>query len=248
MLMHRPSSRAPNINTQSRGDEGNMSSKIVLAYSEDDNLLHIGHEAGILEDPVKPAAEEIYTRTVAPEKDPDKPTHIVMAFKDGVPIRVENLDDGTVKTRPLELFQYLNQLGKENGIGRMDMVENRFVGVKSRGVYETPGGTILHVAHRDIESIAMDREVKQLIGNLMSGYQRDLGLTKEPLFKAFDTTLESLHIMSRIAAEMKIDAEACAAAMTPEIYATEEDYRLVQQGMSFRDAYRNTGARHSRCK
>lgn len=131
-------------------------------YSEDDNLLHISHEAGILEDPARPAAEEIYSRTVAPEKAPDRPTHIVITFKDGIPVRVENLDDGTVKTRPLELFMYLNELGRENGIGRMDMVENRFVGIKSRGVYETPGGTILHVAHRDIESIAMDREVMRL--------------------------------------------------------------------------------------
>jgi len=131
-------------------------------YSEDDNLLHISHEAGILEDPGRPAAEEVYSRTVAPERAPDRPTSIVMTFKDGVPVRVENLDDGTEHTRPLELFQYLNALGQQNGIGRMDMVENRFVGVKSRGVYETPGGTILHVAHRDIESIAMDREVMRL--------------------------------------------------------------------------------------
>jgi len=131
-------------------------------YSEDDNLLHISHEAGILEDPGRPAAEEVYSRTVAPERAPDWPTSIVMTFKDGVPVRVENLDDGTERTRPLELFQYLNALGQQNGIGRMDMVENRYVGVKSRGVYETPGGTILHVAHRDIESIAMDREVMRL--------------------------------------------------------------------------------------
>ncbi|MBM3789413.1 MAG: argininosuccinate synthase [Acidobacteria bacterium] len=131
-------------------------------YSEDDNLLHISHEAGILEDPGKPAADDVYSRTTAPEKAPDRPTRIVMTFKDGVPVRVENLEDGTEKVRPLELFQYLNRLGEENGIGRMDMVENRFVGIKSRGIYETPGGTILHVAHRDIESIAMDREVMRL--------------------------------------------------------------------------------------
>jgi argininosuccinate synthase len=131
-------------------------------YSEDENLLHLSHEAGILEDPSRPAGEEVYTRTVSPERAPDTPTHILMTFTDGIPVRVENLDDGTVHTRPLELFQYLNTLGERNGIGRMDMVENRFVGIKSRGVYETPGGTILHVAHRDIESIAMDREVMRL--------------------------------------------------------------------------------------
>lgn len=131
-------------------------------YSEDDNLLHISHEAGILEDPAHEPSEDVYSKTVSPEKAPDKPTKIIIEFKDGIPIKVKNLDDGTVKTKPLELFMYLNKLGIENGIGRVDMVENRFVGIKSRGIYETPGGTILHIAHRDIEGIAMDREVMRL--------------------------------------------------------------------------------------
>ncbi|MHC4472171.1 MAG: argininosuccinate synthase [Planctomycetota bacterium] len=131
-------------------------------YSEDDNLLHISHEAGILEDPAREAEEEIYTRTLSPEAAPDRATRIVMTFKDGIPVRVENLDDGRIETEALPLFLYLNELGRRNGIGRLDMVENRYVGVKSRGVYETPGGTILHTAHRDIESIAMDREVMRL--------------------------------------------------------------------------------------
>jgi argininosuccinate synthase len=139
-----------------------VSATVAKPYSEDDNLLHISHEAGILEDPSKPAAEEVYSRTASPESAPDQPTHISISFTDGVPVKVVNLRDGTTRTSPLELFEYLNQLGRENGIGRMDMVENRFVGVKSRGVYETPGGTILHVAHTDIESIAMDREVMRL--------------------------------------------------------------------------------------
>ena len=131
-------------------------------YSEDDNLLHISHEAGILEDPGHEADENIYSRTVSPEKAPETPTKIKLEFKDGVPVKVTNLDDNTVRTDPLELFEYLNKVGRENGIGRLDMVENRFVGIKSRGVYETPGGTILHVAHMDIEGIAMDREVMRL--------------------------------------------------------------------------------------
>ena len=131
-------------------------------YSEDENLLHLSHESGILEDPSKEADEHVYTWTVAPEKAPDRPTRIALTFKDGIPIRVENLDDGTVKEDPLELFQYLNELGSTHGIGRLDMVENRFVGIKSRGVYETPGGTILDAAHSDIEGIAMDREVMRL--------------------------------------------------------------------------------------
>jgi argininosuccinate synthase len=131
-------------------------------YSEDENLLHLSHESGILEDPAKEADEHVYTWTVAPEKAPDKPAKIALTFKDGIPIQVENLDDGTVKNDPLELFQYLNELGSTHGVGRLDMVENRFVGIKSRGVYETPGGTILHAAHSDIEGIAMDREVMRL--------------------------------------------------------------------------------------
>jgi len=131
-------------------------------YSEDDNLLHISHEAGILEDPAHECEENIYSHTVSPEKAPDIPTRITIRFKDGIPVEVVNLEDSTRKTDALELFEYLNQLGRENGIGRLDMVENRFVGIKSRGVYETPGGTILHEAHKDIEGIAMDREVMRL--------------------------------------------------------------------------------------
>ena len=131
-------------------------------YSEDDNLLHISHEAGILEDPGAVCDENIYCRTVAPENAPDTPTRITVEFKDGIPVKVKNLEDGTEKTDALELFEYLNTLGSENGIGRLDMVENRFVGIKSRGVYETPGGAILHEAHKDIEGVAMDREVMRL--------------------------------------------------------------------------------------
>ncbi|MBU1196335.1 MAG: argininosuccinate synthase [Proteobacteria bacterium] len=131
-------------------------------YSEDDNLLHISHEAGILEDPGHECEEHIYSHTVSPEKAPDTPTRIKIEFKNGIPVKVTNLEDNTTKTDALELFEYLNELGRANGIGRLDMVENRFVGIKSRGVYETPGGTILHQAHKDIEGIAMDREVMRL--------------------------------------------------------------------------------------
>jgi argininosuccinate synthase len=131
-------------------------------YSEDDNLLHISHEAGVLEDPGYECEEDIYSHTISPEQAPDKPTKIKIKFKDGIPVKVTNLEDNTFKTDALELFEYLNSLGRENGIGRLDMVENRFVGIKSRGVYETPGGTILHEAHKDIEGVAMDREVMRL--------------------------------------------------------------------------------------
>ncbi|MGB5291803.1 MAG: argininosuccinate synthase [Lysobacterales bacterium] len=131
-------------------------------YSEDDNLLHISHEAGILEDPSVEPEKAVYSKTVDPEDAPDRATRISIEFKDGIPVKVTNKEDGTVKTDSLELFNYLNELGSANGIGRIDIVENRYVGVKSRGVYETPGGTILHLAHTDIEGIAMDREVMRL--------------------------------------------------------------------------------------
>ncbi|RLC06644.1 MAG: argininosuccinate synthase [Deltaproteobacteria bacterium] len=137
-------------------------------YSEDDNLLHISHEAGILEDPAHECEDSIYSHTVSPEDAPDSPTKIKIEFKDGIPVKVTNLEDDTVKTDALKLFEYLNLLGRKNGIGRLDMVENRFVGIKSRGVYETPGGTILHEAHKDIEGIAMDREVMRL-RDMLSG-------------------------------------------------------------------------------
>ena len=131
-------------------------------YSTDANLMHISYEAGILEDPKLTPTEEMFEMTKSPKKAPDKETIIEIEFKNGNPVKVKNKNDGTIKTKPLELFQYLNKIGGENGIGRVDMVENRFVGLKSRGIYETPAGTILHIAHRDIEGLTMDREVMHL--------------------------------------------------------------------------------------
>ena len=131
-------------------------------YSEDDNLMHISHEAGILEDPSFKAGRDIISRIKLPQDAPDKETHIAVHFKNGIPIKVENTDTKEVKKTPLEIFRYVNKLGAENGIGLLDMVENRYVGIKSRGVYETPGAEILLKAHMDIEGIAMDREVMRL--------------------------------------------------------------------------------------
>jgi argininosuccinate synthase len=131
-------------------------------YSEDDNLMHISHEAGILEDPAFRPETDMYTKILPPQQAPDKETKLDIHFRDGIPVKVINRDTGVSLTDPLELFVYLNQVGGENGIGLLDMVENRFVGIKSRGVYETPAGTILLHAHMDIEGIAMDREVMRL--------------------------------------------------------------------------------------
>ncbi len=132
------------------------------SYSEDDNLMHISHEAGILEDPEFRPYENIFSKTVHPKFAPDQETILEIEFKDGFPIRVANQTEGIEKDDPLELFMYLNEIGSINGVGRVDMVENRFVGIKSRGIYESPGATILWAAHRDLEGIAMDKEVMHI--------------------------------------------------------------------------------------
>ena len=150
-----------------------VSATIKKPYSEDENLMHISHEAGILEDPARVASEDIYSRTNSPKVAPDSETLITIEFRDGLPTSVTNLSDGKRVEGALAMFLYLNELGRVNGIGRMDMVENRFIGIKSRGVYESPGATILWAAHRDIEGIAMDREVMHL------------KLTLEPKFSEF---------------------------------------------------------------
>ena len=139
-----------------------VKASISKPYSEDDNLMHISHEAGILEDPLYFAGKDILQKMVMPMDAPDKETHISVTFKDGIPVNVTNKDDNTSYSDPMELFTYLNKLGGANGIGLLDMVENRFVGIKSRGIYETPGATILYAAHKDIEGVAMDREVMRL--------------------------------------------------------------------------------------
>ena len=138
-------------------------------YSEDDNLLHISHEAGVLEDPNFKSDKEMLVKMVAPQDAPDKETQIEIHFKTGIPVKVVNKTDGTVKTEALDLFNYLNKIGGENGIGLLDMVENRFVGLKSRGVYETPAGEILWKAHADLEGVTMDREVLRC-RNMMSQF------------------------------------------------------------------------------
>ena len=135
-------------------------------YSSDENLMHRSYESGMLEDPMAAPPDDLFKLTRSPRRSPDEPARLEIHFKDALPIRVENLDDGTAHEDPLELFLYLNDLGGRHGVGRVDMVENRFVGIKSRGVYETPGGTVLHHALRDLEGIAMDREVLRLRDSL----------------------------------------------------------------------------------
>ena len=134
-------------------------------FSVDANLLHSSSEGKILEDPAIEADEIVYQRTIRPEDAPDKATVISIDFVEGDPVAIDG-----VKLSPADLLTKLNALGKANGIGRLDLVENRFVGMKSRGVYETPGGTILLAAHRSIESITLDREAGHLKDSLMPRY------------------------------------------------------------------------------
>ena len=131
-------------------------------YSEDENLIHISHEAGILEDPSKRPDPSVFSLTEDISNTPDEETKLEIKFKDGIPISVTNLVDNSSYDNPLDIINYLNLVGRKNGIGRVDMVENRFIGIKSRGVYETPGATILFEAHRDLEGIAMDKEVMHI--------------------------------------------------------------------------------------
>lgn len=134
-------------------------------YSQDRNLLHISHEGGILEDTWAEPPENMFVLTVSPEKAPAKPTYVEIDFVKGNPVAV----DGK-KMSPAKLMDHMNILAGKNGIGRVDMVENRFVGMKSRGVYETPGGTVLWAAHRAVESITMDREVMLMRDSLIPKY------------------------------------------------------------------------------
>jgi len=134
-------------------------------FSVDANLLHTSSEGKVLEDPAQDVPDYVFSRTVDPEKAPDKPTSITIDFERGDAVAV----DGK-KMTPAVLLKHLNDLGRANGIGRLDLVENRFVGMKSRGMYETPGGTILLAAHRGIESITLDRGAAHLKDELMPKY------------------------------------------------------------------------------
>ncbi|OED46701.1 argininosuccinate synthase [Endozoicomonas sp. (ex Bugula neritina AB1)] len=134
-------------------------------YSMDANLLHISYEGGVLESPWEEAEEDMWRWTVSPEQAPDKPTYINLSYRKGDIVAIDGKE-----MKPFEVLKYLNEVGGANGIGRIDIVENRFVGMKARGCYETPGGTIMMKAHRAIESVTLDREVAHLKDELMPRY------------------------------------------------------------------------------
>lgn len=128
----------------------------------DENLFHISYEAGILEDPNTTPPRDMWKLTANPEDAPSTPEHILIEFTKGIPTKVDVLSTKKTITDPVEIFLSLNALAREHGIGRIDIVENRFIGVKSRGCYESPGATILRVAHMDLEGLTLDRNVRAL--------------------------------------------------------------------------------------
>jgi len=152
-------------------------------YSRDRNVWHLSHEGGVLEDPANAPDEAMWQWIVAPESAPDKPTTVEIGFEEGIPVSVNGK-----KLKPLALIEELNEIAAANGVGRMELVENRLVGIKSRGAYETPGGTLLVLAHRELESLALDRETAhyQQILSLRYAEMVYYGMWFTPLREALD--------------------------------------------------------------
>ncbi len=190
-------------------------------YSTDANLLHISYEGKALEDPwVEPDAD-MFTRSVAPEEAPDQPTYVEIDFVDGDPVAV---DDEALS--PAALLARLNDLAGANGIGRADIVENRFVGMKSRGVYETPGGTVLHVAHRAIEQITLDRNAGHLKDSLMPRYAELVynGFWFDPEREALQALIDRTQraVTGRVRLKLYKGAVQVAGRRSPHsLYSTE---------------------------
>jgi len=207
---------------------------IEKPYSTDRNILHISYEGGVLEDPWESATEDMYTMSVPPEKAPDKPEIIEIEFENGDPVAVngEYLSPGV-------LFAKLNQIAGQNGIGRIDLVENRFVGMKSRGVYETPGGTILRNAHMAIESITLDREVAHIRDSLIPKYAELIynGFWFSPEMKMLQTMIDHTQQVVSGTVKMKLykgnsyilGRKSKNSLYNPDIATFEEDNRAYNQ-------------------
>jgi argininosuccinate synthase len=203
-------------------------------YSCDENLLHISYEGGILEDPWNEPDEEMFKFTVSPEKAPDVSTYLEIEFAGGDPVAL----DGR-KMAPLALFTKLNELGGANGIGRLDLVENRFVGMKSHGVYETPGGTILRTAHRDLESITLDREVLRIRDSLVPRYAELIynGFWFSPERELLQLTMDATQKTVNGTVRLKLYKGNCIPvgrkseqSLYQETFATFEEDQVYDQG------------------
>ncbi len=204
-------------------------------YSSDENLLHISFEGGILEDPWNEPDEAMFKLTVSPEKAPDKPTYLEMDFAGGNPVALE-------RGQPWNhwpSFTELNKLGGANGIGRLDLVENRFVGMKSHGVYETPGGTILRIAHRDLETITLDREVMRIRDSLVPRYAELIynGFWFSPERELLQTTMDDTQKTVNGMVRLKLYKGNCTPvgrksdqSLYQESFATFEEDTVYNQG------------------
>jgi argininosuccinate synthase len=203
-------------------------------YSCDENLLHISYEGGILEDPWNEPDEEMFKWTVSPEKAPEVATYLEIEFATGDPVAL----DGE-KMTPLALFTRLNKLGAANGIGRLDLVENRFVGMKSHGVYETPGGFILREAHRALETITLDREVMKIRDSLAPRYAELIynGFWFSPERELLQTTMDATQKTVNGKVRLKLYKGNCIVvgrksdqSLYQESFATFEEDQVYDQG------------------
>ncbi|MCL2790154.1 MAG: argininosuccinate synthase [Desulfobulbus sp.] len=202
-------------------------------YSSDENLLHISFEGGLLENPWNEPDEEMFKLTVSPEQAPDKATYVEIDFERGTPVTING-----ERLAPVELMTALNRLGGANGIGRLDMVENRFVGMKSRGVYETPGGTILRAAHRDLETITLDREVLGIRDSLVSRYSQLIynGFWFSPEMRMLQRTMDDAQTTVNGTVRLKLYKGNCipvgrksANSLYSESFATFEEDEVYNQ-------------------
>ncbi|NLP44582.1 MAG: argininosuccinate synthase [Peptococcaceae bacterium] len=185
-------------------------------YSMDRNLWHLSHEGGDLEDPWNEPKDDLYLLGVSPEKAPDKPVYVELEFEQGIPVAVDGERLG-----PVELLEKLNQLGGENGIGIVDMVENRLVGMKSRGVYETPGGTILYTAHQNLELLTLDRATLHYKEQIALKYAELVydGLWYSPLREALDAFVQVTQKNVTGTARLKLYKGNCTPAGTKSPYS-----------------------------
>ncbi|MGC8492954.1 MAG: argininosuccinate synthase [Syntrophobacteraceae bacterium] len=192
-------------------------------YSCDRNMLHISYEGGILEDPWREPDPEMFVMTVNPEDAPDKPQIIEIDYEGGDPVAVDG-----VRMSPATLLQHLNKIGGKHSIGRVDLVENRLVGMKSRGVYETPGGTIMRTAHQAVESITMDREVMRLRDSLIPEYSRLIynGFWYSPEMRYLQKMMDLAQENVRGTARLKLYKGSC------QVIGRKSDKSLYQESFA----------------
>jgi len=203
-------------------------------YSRDGNLWHLSHEGGPLEDPWLEPEEEMFQMTVAPEAAPDQPTYLELEFEQGVPVGINGTRYG-----PVDLMVRLNQVGGACGVGRTDMVENRLVGMKSRGVYETPGGTILHIAHRALETLCLDRETMHFKDLVALRYAELVyyGLWFTPLREALDAFVRKTQETVTGTVRLKLYKGNCIVVGRKSPYSLyREDYATFSKDQVYNQA------------